>query len=127
MSLYKRNQTYWTDFTVNGQRFRMSLDTSDWREAQRQQKEKISEAQQGKLAPMGQQFSRLGLAEAAEKYLAERLAHLSPRSVTTERERMKPLTAYFQSARLSRISQLRTCRLTFLSAKSLGSEIGRSI
>src|ERR1700691_4117265 len=104
MSLYKRNRIYWTDFSVNGQRFRMSLDTSDWREAQRLEKEKISEAQQGKLAPLGQQFARLAFPQAAEKYLSERLAHLSPRSITTERERMKPLTAHFATARLSRIS-----------------------
>jgi hypothetical protein len=33
MSLYKRRKTWHTDFSVNGQRFRQSLDTSDWREA----------------------------------------------------------------------------------------------
>ncbi len=104
MALYKRKKTWWTDFAVNGQRSRMSLDTSDWREAQRLEREKISDAQQGKLEPSGQQFARLAFAEAAKKYQAERLAHLSPRSIVTERERLKPLTAYFASARLSRIS-----------------------
>ncbi len=50
MSLYKREKIYWTDFSVNGQRYRESLDTTDWREAQSREKELISQASQGKLA-----------------------------------------------------------------------------
>src|SRR5712692_8887704 len=38
MALYKRNDTWWTDFSVNGQRYRESLDTTDWREAQAKEK-----------------------------------------------------------------------------------------
>ena len=34
MSLVKRGKTWHTHFFVAGQRFRQSLDTSDWREAQ---------------------------------------------------------------------------------------------
>jgi hypothetical protein len=30
MALYKRGKTWHTDFSVNGQRFRQSLDTTDW-------------------------------------------------------------------------------------------------
>jgi integrase len=104
MSLYKRSNTWWTDFSVNGQRFRMSLDTSDWREAQRVQKEKISEAQQGKLAPSSQRFARLALSEAADRFLTDRIAHLAPRSIQTERERSGPLKAYFGATQLTHIS-----------------------
>jgi hypothetical protein len=32
MALYKRGKTWHTDFTVNGERFRQSLDTTDWRD-----------------------------------------------------------------------------------------------
>ena len=39
MSLYKRNKTWWTEFSINGQRYRQSLDTSDWREGQHKEKE----------------------------------------------------------------------------------------
>jgi hypothetical protein len=56
MSLYKRGKTWHTDFMVNGQRFRQSLDTTDWREAQSKQKDLIAQASQGKLAPSSQQF-----------------------------------------------------------------------
>ena len=51
MALYKRGKTWHTDFSVNGERFRQSLDTSDWREAQAKEKELIARASQGKLPP----------------------------------------------------------------------------
>jgi hypothetical protein len=35
MSLKKRGKTWHTHFFVDGQRFRQSLETSDWREAQK--------------------------------------------------------------------------------------------
>jgi hypothetical protein len=50
MSLYKRGKTWHTDFSVNGQRFRQSLDTSDWREAQKKEKQLINAASEGKLS-----------------------------------------------------------------------------
>jgi hypothetical protein len=50
MALFRRNKTWWTDFSVNGVRFRMSLNTTDWREALSREKEKIAEAQAGKLS-----------------------------------------------------------------------------
>jgi hypothetical protein len=43
MSIYKRGGTWWTDFSLNGQRFRQSLDTSDWREAQSREKDRIGQ------------------------------------------------------------------------------------
>jgi integrase len=104
MSLYKRNDTWWTDFSVNGQRFRMSLDTSDWREAQRVQKEKISEAQQGKLLPTSQQFSRLSFSEAADRYLEGRRLELSNRSLKKERQLLVSPRQFFGATPLNRIS-----------------------
>jgi hypothetical protein len=104
MALFKRGKWWWTDFSINGQRYRQSLDTSDWREAQRLEKAKISYAQQGKLAASSQQFARLSIRAAADRYLAERLSYLAPRSITTERERLRSLDAYFTSTTLSHIS-----------------------
>jgi hypothetical protein len=80
MALYKRNKIWHTDFSLNGQRFRESLDTSDWREAQRREKELIAQASAGKLAPSGQQFGRLAFSEAADRYLKSRKLELSTRS-----------------------------------------------
>src|SRR5882762_5745261 len=104
MSLVKRRKTWHTHFFVDGQRFRQSLETSDWREAQKKEKELIARASQGKLAPLSQQFSKLTLKEAGEKNLAERSAHLAPRSVQTERERLKPLCSVFGPVKVHRIT-----------------------
>ena len=104
MSLVKRGKTWHTHFFVDGQRFRQSLDTSDWREAQAKEKQLIAQASQGKLAPVSHQFSKLAFEEAAAKNLAERIAHLAPRSVQTERERLRPLCAVFGSIKLHRIT-----------------------
>src|SRR5689334_13606997 len=104
MAIFKRNRTWWTDFSVNGVRYRLSLDTTDWREAQSREKEKIAEAQAGKLTPSSQQFAKLGFAEAADRYIADRIAHLAPRSIRTERERLKPVRTLFRATPLCRIS-----------------------
>lgn len=46
MALKKRGRTWHTDFVVNGQRFRQSLGTRDWREAEAKEKELIAQASQ---------------------------------------------------------------------------------
>jgi len=81
-----------------------SLETTDWRLAQKKERELITQATEGKLAAGIQQFGRLTFSEAAQKNLAERMPHLAPRSAQTERERMKPLCAVFGSIKVGRIS-----------------------
>jgi integrase len=104
MSLYKRNRTWHTDFSVHGQRYRQSLDTTDWREAQSKEKDLIGQATAGNLAPSSQLFARLTFVEAADRYVADRLACLAPRSIVTEQERLKPLRTFFSPLTLTRIS-----------------------
>ncbi len=95
MSLYKRGKIWHTDFSVNGQRFRQSLETTDWRQAQAKERELVAQASQGKLAASSQQFSKLNIAEALERYLADRAAHVQPRSNRSESDHAKPLREYF--------------------------------
>ncbi len=104
MSLVKRGKPWHTHFFIDGQRFRQSLDTSDWREAQKKERELITQASQGKLAAGSQQFCKLSFEEAAERNLAERIARLAPRSVQTEREHLKPLCTVFGSIKVNRIT-----------------------
>ncbi len=104
MSLFKRNTTWWTDFSVNGVRYRISLDTTDWREAQSREKEKITQATEGKLAPSSQQFSRLAFTEAMERYLDSRKLELSDRSLEKERQLLKSPASFFEATSLARIS-----------------------
>jgi integrase len=103
VALYKRGKTWHTDFSVNGQRFRQSLDTSDWREAQSKEKELIAQASAGKLAPASKQFSKLTITEAIERYLADRSAHVQPISKRSESDHAKPLRDYFGCLPLARI------------------------
>ena len=86
MSLIKRGKTWHTHFFVNGQRFRQSLDTSDWREAQAKEKELITHTSQGKIGPTGQQFGRLRFGEAADQFLDGRRLDLSEASQKKERQ-----------------------------------------
>jgi integrase len=103
MSLYKRGKTWHTDFSVNGERFRQSLETTDWREAQSEEKELIAQASEGKLAPASKQFSKLNITEAIERYLEDRAAHVQPRSKRSESDHAKPLREYFGCLPIARI------------------------
>lgn len=91
MALLKRGKWWWTDFTVNGARYRQSLETTDWREAQAREKEKIVQASAGVLSAANQQFSRPSFAVAADRYLEDQEPHLAIRSIVTARERLKPI------------------------------------
>jgi integrase len=104
MALYKRGSTWHTDFSVNGERFRQSLDTSDWREAQSKEKELITQATQGRLTPKTHLFARLGFSAAADRHLKDREGTLSEKSIVTEKERLKPLRKYFGEIPLTRIT-----------------------
>src|SRR6266851_8682597 len=91
MSLKKRGKTWHSHFFVDGQRFRQSLETSDWREAQSKEKDLIADAKAGRLSATKQEFARLSFREAAERFLQDRIPQLAPLSVRTERERVKVL------------------------------------
>jgi len=104
MSLYKRGKTWHTDFMVDGQRFRQSLDTTDWREAQAQEKELIGAAKAGKLSATKQVFARLSFREAAERFLQDRTPQLAPLSVRTERERAKAINQKLGDVQVARLT-----------------------
>jgi integrase len=72
MALYKRNGIYHCDFVVNGQRYRQTLETTDWREATQKENDLKARAREGKLASgMTAEFARLGFEAALDRYLAE--------------------------------------------------------
>jgi len=102
--LYKRGRLWWADFTVDGQRYRIALDTTDWREAVAHKKEKIADAQQGKLTLRSQKFARLPFTQALDRYLADREPHVTSRSHRSESDHAKPLCRYFGTVPLARIT-----------------------
>jgi len=95
MSLVKRAKTWHCHFFVDGQRFRQSTGKTDWREAQKKEKELIADAKAGKLAATRQAFARLAFRNAAEQFLEDRIPRLSALSVRTERERSKTINRDF--------------------------------
>src|SRR5262250_1731705 len=50
MALVKRGKVWHCDFVVDDVRYRESLKTTDWREAQANEKQLIAQAKEGKLA-----------------------------------------------------------------------------
>jgi integrase len=95
MSLTKRGKTWHTHFFVDGQRFRQSLKTSDWRKAQQEEKKLISRAEAGKLSAASQRFARLPFSEAAKRFLEDRSPRLSPSSVRREKAGLKVFKKFF--------------------------------
>ena len=105
MALWKRNRTWWADVTVNGTRYRQSLETSDHREATAKEKELVAQIQAGKVAAAtGKAFARLPFDQAADKYLAGRENRVSERTVQFEKERLVPLKRHFGNELLGRIT-----------------------
>jgi integrase len=104
MALKKRGNTYHADFVVDGQRYRQSLETSDWREAQSLHKELIARAKAGKASAKKHEIAKLTFRDAAERFLEDRLSHLTERSIQTERERSKPVNERLGNMAVSRIT-----------------------
>jgi integrase len=102
MSLWKRGDWYWGDFTVNGTRYRVPLETTDRREATQKEHDRIAEAKQGTLAG-GRlaSLARLPIDEAFDRYLLER--EIEIQSARHEGDIAKPLRAFFKGRRLKQI------------------------
>lgn len=110
--LYLRNGIYHCDFTVNGQRVRQTLETTDWREAQRRENDLKGQAKEGKLASgTTAEFSRLLFGSALDRYLAE-VSVRRPGSVrrigdpraSWEGDVTNPLRPFFEAKRLNQIT-----------------------
>lgn len=104
MALSKRRKTWHTDFTVNGQRFRQSLHTKDWREAQAKEKQLIAEASEGKLTHRSTTLARLPFAQAAEEYVSARKLELAPASQAKEKQLLVQLRAYLKQESLKAVT-----------------------
>ena len=104
MRLYKREDTWWLDVTINGQRYRMSLDTSDKRAARGRANERISEVEQGKFTKTGQNFAKLAFGEASTRSLEGRRLELAPVTLAKEKQLLVKLKEFFQASPVARIT-----------------------
>jgi integrase len=104
MALKKRGKTWHCHFVVNGQRFRQSLGTTDWREAQAKEKELIAEAQAGKLRQTSTSLARQPFGDAADEYAMARKLELAQASQAKEKQLLVQLRAYFKQEPLKAIT-----------------------
>jgi integrase len=104
MSLVKRGKTWHCHFVVNGQRFRQSLGTKDWREAQSHEKQLIAEASEGKLTHNSTTLARLPFTQAADEYVTARKLELASASRAKEKQLLVQLRAYFKQEPLKALS-----------------------
>lgn len=107
MSLKKRGKIWHCHFVVNGQRFRQSLETTDWREAQNKEKDLIAQASEGKLHPSSTSMARQPFADAAYDYVSARKLELAPASQAKEKQLLVQLRAYFKNEPLKAITAKR--------------------
>ncbi len=101
MSLYKRGKWYWADFTVDGIRYRKSLETRNWQEALKRQRELIEAAAKGQLET---QSGPKRLFEAVESYLEYKAVVCAARTVELEGERLSIVKKHFGDAKLTSIT-----------------------
>ena len=104
MALTKRGKTWHTHFFVDGVRYRQSLETRDWREAQAKEKELITQATQGNLNASHQGFARLTFDQAADSYFNGRKLELGESSQKKERQLLVKPREFFQRKCVSKIT-----------------------
>jgi hypothetical protein len=89
MALYKRGKVWYMLAVVNGVYYRESLKTTDWREAQKFERQRLQQLE--KKAPDFKKrtasFGAMDIKNAIETYITERQAQVSPRMVAYWRER----------------------------------------
>ena len=107
MALKKRGKTWHCHFVVNGQRFRQSLETTDWREAQSKEKDLIADAREGKLVQTSFSMARQPFGLAADDYVTARKLELAPASQAKEKQLLVQLRAFFKQEPLKAITAKR--------------------
>ena len=107
MALTKRGKTWHCHFVVNGQRFRQSLGTKDWREAQSKEKELIGQAMVGKLTQTATSLARQPFGQAADDYVTARKLELATASRAKEKQLLVQPRAYFKQEPLKSVNAMR--------------------
>src|SRR5579872_6469179 len=105
MSLWKRGSQYWMDVTINGQRYREPLNTTDWREARTRETRRVAELalRPPDLAKSVRTFAALDVKSAIETYAEQRRVQVSTRMVAYWKENARPLAAFFGNTPLRKI------------------------
>ena len=102
MSLWKRGDRYWTDFAVEGRRYRKPLRTSKLHEAKRLERDLIEAARGGGVSQ--DERGPKTLVPAIAAYLLAKKAHCSRRTLELEEERLSIVKRHFGDVKLSAIT-----------------------
>jgi integrase len=106
MALVKRGKTWHCNFVVDGVRYRESLKTTDWREAQRKLNDLIADAREGKLAADAKRkgIARLPFKDAAEQFTRDREPNIATNSAKAERERARAINRTLGAKRVASLT-----------------------
>lgn len=102
--IYKRGQQWHMYVVIDGVRYRESLRTTNRNEAKENERTRVSQIKAGKgISTRGRAFSRLPFGNSADAFIEERKPRVSERTTRLERERLKPLRAFFGAKQLKQI------------------------
>ena len=104
MTLYKRGKTWWVDFSAHGERFRLSVGTGDWRQAESHAKELVADALAGRMTRAALDTGKQAFADAADAYLEARRLDLAESSLRKERQLLTFPKRFFGKAALASIT-----------------------
>jgi integrase len=106
MALYKRHKTWNMDVVINGCRYRESLSTKDWREAQRLERDRIAQLNDRSPDPAkrGKSYGSMTVPAAIDAYATERRAQVSTRMAAYWKEQKPQLGAFFRNSKLRSIT-----------------------
>jgi len=106
VALDKRGKTWHYDFKIGAVRYRGSLKTASWRQAQSRESELREAAKRGELAAgkATKALARLKFKDAAERWIADRAPNLAVNTVKCERERTRAISRILGSRPISSLT-----------------------
>lgn len=102
MSIYRRNRIWWIKYNLNGRISRHSLETTDKQVAKYKEGKILSEIAEGKLPPG---FRKVKTDVALDEYLQAAELAKGPRTIKTDRPRLKAFLAWSKVAELKQIDR----------------------
>jgi hypothetical protein len=103
MSLWKRGGRYWTDFTVDGARYRKPLRTANRNVAKERERDLVQAARRGRLSD--RESGPRDLSGAVAAYLDAKRMRCSARTIELEEERLSIVKKHFGDIRLTAITR----------------------
>ncbi|MGH9533530.1 MAG: tyrosine-type recombinase/integrase [Terriglobales bacterium] len=104
MKLYKRGKTWWVDFSAQGERFRLSVGTGDWRQAESRAKEMVADALSGRMTRAALDTGKQAFTDASDGYLETRRLDLAESSLKKERQLLTFPKRFFARSALGSIT-----------------------